>query len=193
MTTKFTSKSGLSLLELLVSLALMALIGAGLAGAFGMGTQVWLRTAALDEHRQEIALRGQLRRYMSQVLPPTRLTPFKEVFSGRSDSLSFITLAETPFAPEAAAMRMTLSRSEDELGLFVELLDDNSGSLRGWTDILARGVDQVSFEYWGSIDGSIGWHEEWGIDNALPDLIRIRLNEGTTPDWPEFTVRVLLQ
>jgi len=190
MHSKFNSRSGLSLLELLVSLALLALIGAGLAGAFGLGTQLWGRTAALGQYSQEIALRAQLRRYVSQALPPTRLTPFANPFYGNEDRFSFITLAATPFAPDAAAMRMGITLDGSTLRLRTELLDDDGVVAESWEDILAEDAFGLEIQYYAQDDT---WLNEWSDNTRLPRLIRVRLNEGATPPWPEFTVRPRLQ
>jgi type II secretory pathway pseudopilin PulG len=187
------SRAGLSLLELLVSLALLALIGAGLAGSFGLGTQIWNRSASLSEHQLELALRTQLRRYMTQALPPTRLTPFRQPFTGGREGLSFITLAETPFAPKAAAMRMTLSVVGDQLLLRTELLDDAGDNYSTWQDTLVSSVTDTRFDYWGREAGNEGWQTEWNSDIDLPTLIRIRIGEGSEPPWPDFIVKPIFQ
>ena len=190
MQNKFTPRSGLSLLELLVSLALLALIGAGLAGAFGLGTQVWTRSQALGIHAQEIALRSQFRRFLSQALPPTRLTPFNAEFNGEANQLTFVTLAETPSVQSAAATRMTLQVRNSTLVLVTEFLDDEAGVISSLEDLLVAEAQEIRFDYFNA-DGE--WVDAWSDPSTLPRLVRIRIAEGSIPAWPEFTVRLLLQ
>lgn len=193
MTARFGRKSGLSLLELLVSLSMLALIGAGLAGAFELGTQIWSRTSALGEHRQEIELRRQLRRYMTQAMPPSRTAAIGRPFSGSKDGLSFLTLAPTPFAPNASAMRLALSVQDDGLQLTTEMIDEDGAIIGSWSDVLVQEADQISLQYWSSAAEPPGWQSEWTNTTQLPELIRISVSEGSKPSWPEFVVRPLLQ
>ncbi|WP_245989786.1 type II secretion system protein GspJ [Litoreibacter meonggei] len=114
------------------------------------------------------------------------MTPFDNPFSGRSDGFSFVTLAETPFAPNAAAMRMNVTLEGDTLLLETELLNDDAAVVESWTDMLVGNVGELTVDYY-SDDGN--WHKHWSDDTSLPHLIRIRISEGSKPGWPEFTVR----
>lgn len=193
MRREFTSTSGLSLLELLVSLALMVLIGIGISGAFGLGIQLWDRTAVLGENAQEIALRGQLRRFLSQALPPERNTPFDAQFSTQEQGFSFVSLAETPFAPNAAAMRLTVSYDRNTLILRTELLNDDAQPFESWEDNLAISAANVQFDYFDTAGENPAWNSVWTDPDRLPKLVRIRVDEGSVPPWPEFVVRPRLQ
>jgi type II secretory pathway pseudopilin PulG len=59
------SRAGLSLFELLLALALLAFVAAGLAAAFGLGVRLNDRTAALSDDASEIALRLRLAWYQN--------------------------------------------------------------------------------------------------------------------------------
>ena len=186
------ARSGLSLFELLVALALLALITAGLAGALGMAVRVWDRAAGLYALSEEIALRGRLRSWLEQATPPTRLTPFPAGLTGSADGLSFVTLAETPFAPDAAALRVTVSREGDRLTLLAETLDDEGTTLSRIEGPLARGI-APRFAYYDDMAQPPAWRDSWENTDTLPALVRITAEEGSTPDWPDFVVRPVLR
>ena len=188
-----SSRAGLSLLELLVALALLALIATGIAGAFGLGNQLWNRAETLGQFRQEVALRGQLRHFLRQTLPPNRLSPFQARFDGRVDQFSFVTLAETPFAPDTAALRITVAAQEESLVLITSFLDDDSAVIRSLTDVLAAKATDIRFSYYAGEGDAAEWRDLWTDDVTLPRLIRIEVAKGSMPPWPEFTVRPRLQ
>lgn len=186
-------KAGLSLLELLVSLALMALIAGGLAGAFGIGTKLWERTFALDEHRTEIALRLRLRGWIEQALPPSRLTPFPADFQGSATGLQFTTLAQTAFAPEAAALIISLQVDDDALILSTQAINDTGEPLWTRKDPLLHDVQTLDFAYLHRDGEALEWRSDWQDSARLPALVKITTGTGTTPAWPDFIVRPRLQ
>lgn len=180
-------RHGLSLLELLVALALLALIAGGLVGAFGVGTQVFDRARSLGAHQDELAARRQLRSAVVQALPPTRITPFPNSFQGAPDRLQFVTLKDAPYAPDAAAMRFDVVWSGDVLALTVQTLDDTGATRQEWVHTLSSGVQDVSFEFLDTVSDVPEWKPFWSDRADLPTLVRITGNGGT-PRWVEFTV-----
>ena len=184
---RFGSRSGLSLLELLVSLALLALIAAGLAGAFGVGVQLFDRSQDVAENREELALRRQLRTALLGALPPTRITPFPNAFEGDPDRLGFVTMTPWPFALNAAASRVEVSTSGGALMMRLTTINDAGAVVAQWDHTLSDGISDVSFSYLDTSGDIPVWESTWREQPTLPALVRITATGGS-PDWVDFVV-----
>ncbi|MEL7092175.1 MAG: prepilin-type N-terminal cleavage/methylation domain-containing protein [Pseudomonadota bacterium] len=183
----FGPRAGLSLIELLVSLALLALIAAGLAGAFGVGVQVFDRAQAVATDQAELALRRQLRATLLEALPPNRITPFPNTFAGDPDKLSFVTLKPWAFAPDAAASRVDVGWSGGALTLTLVAVDDSGAPLDQWDHVLSEGVGDVAFAYLDTSGETPVWEGTWRDRPDLPALVRIT-GTGGSPEWVDFVV-----
>lgn len=181
------SRRGLSLIELLVSLALLALIAGGLAGAFGFGIQVFDRAQNLSNHEDELAARRQMRSAIVQAVPPNRITPFPNSFVGTPDSIQFTSIMETPFAPEASALRLDIVWSGQALSVSIAAINDEGDVLSTWAHTLADEVNNVEFQFLDLSSDTPTWLTSWSDQPVLPALIKIT-GEGGTPRWVDFTV-----
>lgn len=181
-----TRRAGFSLLELLVALALLALIGAGLAGALRLGVETFDRARALDDGTAEIAARAQLRRLLSRATSPALLTRFPTSLVGDERALSFVTLAPLGFASGSAAVRVDLDVESDAVRYSVTLLDDDgvSGDVHDATLVSDTAGGRLNY-----FDGE-AWLPTWTSDTQLPRLVTLSV-DGETTRWPEFTVELL--
>ena len=178
---RFSKRAGLTLLELLVALALMALIGAGIAGAMGIGIRVFERAQVLDAGQIEQTHRRQLRRFLMEALPPTRITPFPNAFRGGTDTLSFVTLAEAPFALDAAALQVTVTAGLGPTTMVITAIDDQGRVMATWEAPLAEGA--VTIRYLGETEE---WRTDWEGQPQLPRLLDISISGSV--EWPPLTV-----
>ena len=140
-------RAGLSVLELLVALALLALIAGGLAGGMGLGLRLFERARALEALAPELALRTQLRAWLAAALPPDRIEGMPTPFEGRPDGMGFHTARPTPFAPEAALLRVEVRVEDDALVLEAVALGADGGKVARYPGRLADGVDGMGFAY----------------------------------------------
>lgn len=189
---RFTSQSGLSLFELLIALALLAFISAALASSFSLGSRLFVKSTQIAALSDELALRSRLRGWLSAATPPSLLTKFGLEFEGQSDLLSFATLTPTPFAPDAAGLTISVTISGDTLSLTAIAFDDDGEEISSYSGLLAENATQVKFSYYAAEEKELGWQKSWTSASNLPDLVRIEVGEGSKPDWPEFTVRLLM-
>jgi len=185
-------RKGLSLMELLVALALVAVIAAALATTTSFGIRLLDRTEALAKDTPEIALRQRLRHWMRGAIPPTRLTRFPTALIGTEQQVIFTTLIPAPFAPDAAALRITVDVETEDLTMQVEELDDDGAVLNTHTRTLAQDLRNGKISYFTDVPNDPGWRDMWDDPARQPDLIRITADPGSTPPWPEFTVRLAL-
>lgn len=190
--SRFTSQSGLSLFELLIALALLAFISATLASSFSLGSRLFVKSTQIAALSDELALRARLRGWLSAATPPSLLTGFELNFEGRSDGLTFVTLTPTPFAPDAAGLTITVTASDNTLFLTAIAFDDDGEEISSYSGLLAENAQQLKFSYYAAKEKELGWQESWTSTASLPDLVRIEMGEGSQPDWPEFSVRLLM-
>ena len=179
-----SNRSGFTLLELLVALALLGIIGAGLASAMRLGTETYSRARTLDTENVHAASRAQLRRLIAEATPPNLLTPFPKEFRGTADTLTFVTLAPLGFARDAAGLAVSITREDTVLIATLEPFDDDGMVLRQYRSELVRDVRSASFSYYANGE----WQNEWNDTASLPRLVRITVYVGSALFWPEVTV-----
>ncbi|WP_108813225.1 prepilin-type N-terminal cleavage/methylation domain-containing protein [Loktanella sp. Alg231-35] len=184
-------RSGMTLMELLVALVLVAVIATGLASSTSLGIQVLDRTRNLEETSAEIALRLRLRHWLRTATSPATVTDHGTGIVGDATGIQFTTLAPAPFAPQSAALRMTVNISAQAIILRIEELDDDGGVIATHDRTLATGISGAEISYYSNEPDAVGWRDHWDNPNRLPLLIRIIADEGSTPAWPEFTVRLV--
>jgi len=187
----FNNRSGLSLLELLVALAIMAVIATGLSRSLGLGVRVWESSQSIQEREEPLILRSQLRDWLEQALPPNRLVPFDNSFIGTTTGFSFLTLAETPFAANTAALRIEVTSADRLLILRVSYLDDMEIVIRSEERILTHFETPPEFSFYSTEADKEGWQSSWDSELLLPELVKIEF-PTFVPQWPEFTVAPLL-
>lgn len=185
-------RSGMTLLELLVALVLVAVIAAGLAASTSLGVQVLTRTEVLDDTNPQIALRTRLRQWMRTATPPSRLAGFETGLTGDASGLSMTTLSPALFAPDSAAVQINLFVAEDVFRMHVTSLDDDGAPLETHERVLAEGLTNLTISYYSDDPTNPGWRAGWDDPNRLPRLVRVTADAGSTPAWPEFTVRLAL-
>lgn len=175
------SRSGVTLLELLLSLALMALIAVGLASTLGLGTRVWEQSKRQVGAQEQIVLRTRLRTWLSQSVSPTRLLPFDHQFTATDQEFSFVTLAETPHEPNAAALLVSVKIVEDETVLSLSYLGDSGSSVKSEDRVLY--ADEAVLAYFDPIN--LEWVYDWDNAYVLPSLVKIEaVNDSRA--WPLF-------
>lgn len=183
-------RAGLSLLEVLVALALLSVIAVGLSGAFGLGLRVQDRSLAALDGGQELALRVRLREWVGAAVAPNALLPFPAEFEGDTEGVRFSTLALSHLYPDAATLRVAVSRADDGLRLTITALGDQGAELSRTEYPLAEGAGPMVFDYFDATATPPAWRDRWTDPTRLPKLIRIT---GAAPMiWPEFTVRPTL-
>lgn len=180
-------RAGLSLFELLVSLALLALISAGLANALDLTVRLYDRTVALPASTASAALRVRLRQWMVTALPPSHPAPFPVDFTGTNSEMAFTTLSAKGFAPEAAALRIEISRDGNALFVHIKTLADDGSVQSEFDHILATDVTP-EFAYFDALSNAPGWLADWEDETRLPTLLRIAVPETQKSIWPILVV-----
>lgn len=184
------SSSGLSILELLLALALLAAISVGLMASTSLSAKMLDRASALQVTAEQLALRVRLRNWVAQAASPSLVSNLPIAFEGGPQGFQFLSLATTPFAPESAALVIRVNVEANALMLTVTSIDDDGEPVSEWTRSLASNVSDIEIAYFKSGADDPSWFAQWVPEDGLPQLVRISAGQGSVPQWPEFTVRL---
>jgi general secretion pathway protein J len=189
------SDAGFTLVELLVSMALLSMAAVLTAQGFATQRGDLLRIQAHTEAGEDVAAAQDLIRARIQHLFPR--TAYDNVgasvdMDGEPASLEF--RAATPQSPDAglaSPMRRYRLQLNPKGELLLIALGDESPS-NDAPMVLLRGVSSVEFGYFGPVTAGVGaWRADWKRMSAPPELVRLRLGftAGDRRVWPELIVR----
>jgi general secretion pathway protein J len=173
-------QAGFSLLELLISATLLALLSVMMMGSVHFGTRIWERTRGHAAKGEEIQ---SARHFLQNILAQINPKPVRPLgrdwhidFTGTLKQIEFV--APTPAASGEFGMATWQLRIRDAKGS--ELLELDWHSLSSGTRLGAptRIIDsarEIKFEYygWSQDSKSLIWQSDWQGRRELPDLIRI--------------------
>lgn len=179
-------EGGFTLIEVLVSLVLLALVLALLSGGVRFARGTWDAAARLDElagfDRAERFLRARLGEAMA-LYEHRPGSPVRVVFQGTGNALSFVAVA--PNGPAGAGLYRYALELAGPTGraLVVKLAPyhvkrNEDGGEPSWErHELARNVRSVAFRYFGrnALRAEPAWHAAWTRIDALPNLVEMTL------------------
>lgn len=186
-------EAGFSLVELLVSLAVMGLMASLLLSGLVTGRRAWDRVDQRTRASEDVAAaQSLLRTLIRRLYPQGSLRgsrPFVQFFGDEHRMLfqSAPTDAEAPAPPRF--YRLSLSAGG------ALMLESRHGTARDpdrMTDsaTITRDVRSVEFSYFGRAlpDGQPRWRPRWQDQPVPPQAIRVRLTyaPGDRRRWPEL-------
>ncbi len=180
------SEAGFTLVELLVSLTILALIMSFLPTTLTLGSRVWETQDDLSLRTGHSAFQNYVEQKLSEAMPVfARDTNgrVKFLFSGDERSLRFIAPAGAKLG-KGAIYRFELSQrevdnSQNKLLVLNQQLHPgsrNQSASHGPTELVAPiSIRALAIRYFGSpsIGQSKRWLLQWRRDDALPDLVEI--------------------
>ena len=193
---------GFTLIEMLVSLTLLALVGGMLGAGTWLTRRMALRVDSQAATNQTIVTAQTIvRDRVESLVPSARFDlerPTVDIV-GEPSKMTFLAPA-LPVARPTTVERYRLLRTASgqvvlyehpDLSNLVHLRDDGEV---GWTPtILLTGVRHLAIDYYGSHTGDIEprWHRDWIEQQLPPGLIRVRLDfaRGDRRQWPDLIVR----
>lgn len=200
--------SGFTLLELLVSLALLGVILVLLFGGLRLGIRSWDAVQrGVDNLNSVRSLEGLLRRELEQIQPYQWKDPGKSTiaFSGSQNRLQFVApLAARIGAGGLFAISLELENFHDQRRIQWRYVPIGAGTKdfseldRAPPMVLAaselNGVQDITLSFFGAErDGEPAqWWDRWEARTSLPALIRIRIRFTDGTEWPEFVVAPML-
>ncbi|WP_120634200.1 prepilin-type N-terminal cleavage/methylation domain-containing protein [Ruegeria sp. EL01] len=186
------ARSGLSLFELLIALALLALIAVGLSGSLNFAVLVYSRAHIDPEIATHAAMKARVRSWLISAAPPSSITAYPTEFAGEPTRLEFTTTHTKGFAKDAAALRVSLESVSSALILTVSEIDDGGATVTTHNVTAANGMDLV-FSYYDTQTEQQTWNDSWNDPSRLPDLIKIDTQDERISDWHAFIVRPVLR
>lgn len=191
-------QSGFSLIEVLVSLILLALVLSLLAGGVRYARSTWNAAARLDDLATADVAETFIRARLAEAMPiyeQRKAGVMQVLFQGAAHAVSFI--APAPNGPGGAGLyRYTLEAERSGAGaqrtLVAKIAPYVPGSMELGAEIapdrhvLLRNIKSVSFRYFGR--GELGappaWHTAWTRRDAMPRLVEIAMARGDADGGP---------
>ncbi|MGZ8362371.1 MAG: PulJ/GspJ family protein [Caulobacteraceae bacterium] len=184
--------AGFTLVEMLASLAIIAMISLMLFSGVGSGRRVWERLESNRASGESVeTAQALLRNSLERAFAATRFdasAPYTD-FTGKQAAISFF--APTKTGDSTAAH----TRQQVELNARGELLavrQDADGRAIG-QQVLITGVQAVDFAYYGATTFAPQpqWRTLWNQQAAPPELIRIRASffPGDRRRWPDLLIK----
>lgn len=195
------SDSGFTLFEMLVTLALMALIAGFIAGGLQFGRRTWEATRQIDRLAPSLAVREVLRSGLAGTLAIPSVASDQSLtlgFSGTSSAVEFIAVAPGQARQDGlekwrlaftGGRSLTLERAD-----FAQRVPGGGVAGADMRHVLLEGVESLAIRYFGATgDGEAKqWHRAWNRSDRLPELIGIALTfpDGDLRSWPELIVDI---
>jgi general secretion pathway protein J len=190
-----SSTAGFSLVELLASLAVLAMLSLMVLAGIGGRSVAWTRMDADSARGETIeAVQATLYDRLQHVWPVTlyNMAQPGPDFVGEATHLNM--LATPPDARGAGPLRRYQLALDAGGDLVLDSLSDISLDQRHWSDrqVLLHGVRALDLAYFGQAlkTPAPGWRSSWEQQAVMPSLIRIRLSfpAGDRRRWPDLIV-----
>jgi general secretion pathway protein J len=198
------ASSGFTLIELLVALVVLSLVFLLLFSALQFGTKVWSSSQEdAGNTEQVLVVQSLLRRMLSESRPvivePEGTTPAHLLFVGTQTSLQFVAPMPTHLGTGGfyeIALHITKGdHSGNRLVMTWKLFRQPRASVNQLEKqrVLMEGIADLEFAYFGRHgQEATQWYSDWQDARSLPELIRVRLVQGTET-WPDLIVSPMVQ
>lgn len=192
--------SGLTLIELLISLVIISIVITLCANGFSFGNRVWAKVNAQQDYLDEVV---SAQRFLRKALSEAVFYPLNEgrvknnYFNGEPDKMLF--LAPSPqygLDDYLYIYELYKHKSGDTYNLSLRYLPASShfsGTVKT-TDKhveLVRDVKNLKFNYYGptGLTGGLVWHDAWLNRDVLPLLVSISIEFADEKQtWPTLIV-----
>ncbi|QMU60534.1 MAG: prepilin-type N-terminal cleavage/methylation domain-containing protein [Gammaproteobacteria bacterium] len=193
-------QSGLTLIELLISLVIISIVVTLCANGFTFGSRVW---AKVDDHQDNLEEVVSSQRFLRKVLSEAVFYPIEEdetkdnYFDGNPEKMIF--LAPSPqygLDDYLYIYEIFKQKKNGAYNLSVRYLPANtyfSGKARAAErDVkLIKNVKNIKFEYYGlnQRTGALSWYNNWLNQSALPSRVSITVESfEDAVSWPPLIV-----
>jgi general secretion pathway protein J len=192
--------AGFTLIEVLITLALLGLLSVALFGGLRFGARATDRATAVIDHASQIALAyGFLQAHLDNAQPfPATADPQNRaiIFDGTPDQMDVITTAPSSLAT-GGFFRLHLVAANDGgqlrlIGHWESPPRRAGGALETALPdaVLLDHLSMLRFGYFGAADPDdpSDWHDSWQAARVLPKMIRLRLEFSDGWKSPDLIV-----
>lgn len=192
---------GFTLVELLVSLTLLAMIFVALFGGLRFGTRAWEAGAERREWFTQFEVtQNLLRRQISQaiLLRSVLAEDGDATFRGTADSLFLVSSQPSPaqvggFYDMTIAVSGTFGNNQLTLAWRLRQGAESNDNTPLGERVLIDGIERARFRYFGVKEGDLGdarWWDRWEDEPRLPELIALTIEFAADDQrfWPELIV-----
>jgi general secretion pathway protein J len=191
-------EAGFTLVELLVTLALMSVLSLIVLGSLRFGIKAWQRGSVHAESIDRVQHAATMLRSLVEDAYPYYATGGEArnriAFQGTSESLTF--LASTPLAlggKGRSRFRVFVERRDDQAHLMLSSVAELTDSLG--TIAPARLVENIKAVTISYLSATVPakdaiWQAEWPLSPQWPRLVRVdvQFHEGDARIWPELII-----
>jgi general secretion pathway protein J len=201
------NERGFTLVELLVSLALLVVMLALINGALRFGRRAWEVSGEVERSQNLAAFRSLLAQRLTETLPSLgwddRGLP-QPTFHGASDQLTFLTTMPSrdgmPAGLFSATLRLLPPSGAASWPLTLEfraVVGPNAPQpTAGHAPVLLDNVAQLAIRYYGLPErgGEPGWRDEWQGQTTVPRLVTVdvQFSPGDPRIWAPLTAELKL-
>lgn len=195
-------EQGVTMIELLLSLAILVVLTGFVAGGLSMGRRAFDADRVNGITSETDAAIQAISSMVKSALPvqadiPT--LPASVAFDGRREAISFVGLSEGR-SLQGGPHKINLRRSGSDVIVSVAKASveeqTKASDPSPWEVVVLRGVREVRFGYFGRTKSSAapGWRADWFGSERLPDLVSIRIDfEDERRDEPAMIVALRQQ
>ncbi|WP_417452075.1 PulJ/GspJ family protein [Kordiimonas sp.] len=188
-----TGETGYTLLELLVAVAIIALMAMPLSATFGFSINTWHDVRIDVGQRERIILtRKRLGQWIaaSYAADPERIEEMAVApFSGMNSSLSLI----SPINPDLRAddlYRLSLTHIPERNVIELAVFYDHASEVEAYRGDLLSDVVRAKFSY---LDHAGNWLDRWEEVYVRPVAVRLHLEiDGNKYEWPDQVIPLLV-
>lgn len=194
MTSRPHPSQGFTLIEVLVCLALMALVSMILVASLKLAGHAWQRVTRSAEAVDEVAeCQTFLRTKLSSLAPASVIAEEPKSSSLQSDGQSVEFLGIAPAAYPGGIVRYRVAVSASGHSLEVTLIPEPFGAEANSSssETLLTNVRSMTIRFYRKTDRQPGqWLDRWDSVEELPRLIRIdvALAESNSRRWPPLYI-----
>lgn len=193
-------QSGLTLIELLISLVIISIVVTLCANGFTFGSKVW---AKVDNHQHHLDEVASAQRLLRKVLSESVFYPVEEdktnnkYFEGDENKMLFLAPSPQYGLDDYLYIYEIFKQKENgSYNLSIRYLPANSyfsGKARfaNRSVKLIKNVKDIKFEYFGLSQrtGALSWYNNWLGQSALPSKVSITIETlSDSVEWPPLIV-----
>jgi prepilin-type N-terminal cleavage/methylation domain-containing protein len=178
-----SGEQGLTLIELLLSLAILAILTGFLAGGLSMGRRAFAVDRTSEIGNETSAAIQTVATLVGSALPVRfdGAGPKDAIgFDGRGEAIAFVGLSEGR-SLRGGQYKIVLRRSGNDLVADFTPFDrarvKDSAEPAATRVVVLSGVREIRIRYFGTVDAKVkpAWRTDWIRAERLPDLVSIRI------------------